>query len=249
MNSTRSATSTKAVILAAGLGSRIRPLTDNVPKSLLTIGDTTILERMLKGIYNAGISDVILVLGYMSDKIEHVVQHSFPDMNVEVVINERYSETNTGYSLLLAADPLAGSAFVKFDADVVFDTEILRLLLACPHENALCIDRNIQLACEEVKVALADGTKVARVSKLVAPADAIGESIGIEKIGSATSSILFAELRSMMEREQNLQEYYEGAYERLIDRGVAFHAIDITGMAWTEIDTLDDYAAAEKLFG
>ncbi|MGK0226005.1 MAG: NDP-sugar pyrophosphorylase family protein, partial [Thermoproteota archaeon] len=65
MNSTRSATSTKAVILAAGLGSRIRPLTDNVPKSLLTIGDTTILERMLKGIYNAGISDVILVLGYM----------------------------------------------------------------------------------------------------------------------------------------------------------------------------------------
>ena len=103
-----------AVILAAGLGSRIRPLTDDVPKTLLTIGDETILARILTGIQEAGIDDVVLVLGYLHQKVEHVVRESFPDLRVQVVVNERYEETNTGYSLLLAADHLEGSAFVKF---------------------------------------------------------------------------------------------------------------------------------------
>ena len=106
-----------AVILAAGLGSRIRPLTDDVPKTLLTIGDETILARMLTGAQDAGIGDVVLVLGYLYQKVERFVRESFPDLRVQVVVNERYEETNTGYSLLLAADHLEGSAFVKFDGD------------------------------------------------------------------------------------------------------------------------------------
>lgn len=239
----------KAIILAAGLGSRIRPLTDHVPKTLLTVGDATILERMLSSVRAAGIDEVVLVLGYLHEKVERVVCEAFPDLHVQVVVNERYAETNTGYSLLLAAELVEGSAFVKFDGDVVFDPEILRRLLSSPNENALCIDSNIALASEEVKVSLSDGTRVAKVSKSLPPTDAVGESIGIEKIGADTAVLLFSELHMMMEHKRHLQDYYEAAYERLIDRGVAFHAVDITGLLWTEIDTQQDYDAAEKLFG
>ena len=238
-----------AVILAAGLGSRIRPLTDDVPKTLLTIGDETILARMLTGAQDAGIGDVVLVLGYLYQKVERFVRESFPDLRVQVVVNERYEETNTGYSLLLAADHLEGSAFVKFDGDVVFDPEVLCRLLSSPYATALCIDRNIELASEEVKVSLSAGTRVAKVSKDVPAAEAVGESIGIEKIGADTARQLFSELRTMMDQKCHLQDYYEAAYERLIDRGVPFHVVDISDLPWTEIDTQQDYDAAEQLFG
>ena len=238
----------KAVILAAGLGSRIRPLTDGCPKTLLTVGDMTILGRMLTTLRSRGIEDVVIVVGYLGQKIDAFVSEHFGDMNIELVTNSRYDETNTGYSLMLAEAFIGGAAFVKFDGDVVFDEEILKRLLAGVDGNYLCIDRNIQLDAEEVKVSLADGSRVALVSKSLAPAEAIGESIGIELINASTSHILFAELRAMMDDPANLQDYYEAAYERLIADGFPFHAVDITGLAWTEIDTRQDYDLANQLF-
>jgi choline kinase len=240
--------STKAVILSAGFGSRIRPLTDNNPKTLLSVGGITILERMLTSIQSCGIDEIVVVVGYQHERIETFVCNKFPELNVRFVVNNRYGETNTGYSLMLAEEFMAGSSFVKFDGDVVFDEKVLRRLLASAEENCLCIDRNIQLESEEVKIVLDSDIRIIRVGKDIAPSDAIGESIGIEKISGYIGTLLFAELRAMMRSEENLQEYYEGAYERLIKRGVAFHAVDITGLKWTEIDTRQDFETAERIF-
>ena len=102
----------KAVILAAGMGSRIRPLTDECPKTLLTVGTTTILERMLTTLRSYGIEDVVIVVGYLSEKIESFVSDHFGDMNIELVTNSRYDETNTGYSLMLAEGFIGGDAYI-----------------------------------------------------------------------------------------------------------------------------------------
>ena len=85
-----------AVILAAGLGSRIRPLTDDVPKTLLTIGDETILARMLTGAQDAGIGDVVLVLGYLYQKVERFVRESFPDLRVD----RKSTRLNSSHALI-----------------------------------------------------------------------------------------------------------------------------------------------------
>jgi len=238
----------KAIILAAGVGSRIRPMTDNCPKCLLEIGGVTILERMLSNIQACGINDVVFVLGYLQEQIEASVKNSFPDLNAQFIVNDLYAETNTGYSLMLTEEYVKGSTFVKFDADVVFDKGILENLLASEDQNWLCIDKNIQLDAEEIKVVVEENNRIIRASKTVMPQDAIGESIGIEKISSDTAVLLFAELRSMMEHAQNHQEYYEGAYERLMKKGVLFYALDITGLKWTEIDTKQDFQIAENIF-
>ena len=238
----------KAIILAAGVGSRIRPLTDNCPKSLLKIGGVTILERMLTNIQGCGINDVVFVLGYLQEQIEEFVKDVFPDINASFIVNARYAATNTGYSLMLTENFVKGSSFVKFDADVVFDKEILEQLIASDDRNCLCIDRNIQLDAEEIKVVVKENNLIVRASKAVPPMEAIGESIGVEKISSHTADLLFAELKAMMVQKQNHQEYYEGAYERLMERNIAFHALDITGLKWTEIDTKQDFVTAEKIF-
>jgi choline kinase len=238
----------KAIILAAGVGSRIRPLTDNCPKSLLKINGKTILEMMLSHIQACGINEVVFVLGYLQDQIKDYVKTHFPDLVVHFITNEKYEVTNTGYSLMLTKDFVQDSTFIKFDADVVFDINILKILIASEYDNCLCIDKNINLDAEEIKVIIKDDNRVVKASKTVNPVDAIGESIGIEKISGETACTLFNELELMMKDEQYHQEYYEAAYERLIEKDVPFHALDISGLKWTEIDTQEDFMLAENIF-
>ena len=237
----------KAIILAAGVGSRIRPLTDNCPKSLLKIGDKTILEMMITHLQDCDIDEIIFVTGYLENKIKEYVEKNFPNIKAHFVLNKKYAETNTGFSLLLTKELVQDSDFIKFDADVVFDQEILKKLIACQYENALCIDKNIHLDAEEIKVIIDDENKILKASKTVDPKKAVGESIGIEKIGKNTAKILFKELEEMMKDEKNHQEYYEAAYERLIEKGINFHALDITGSKWVEIDTKEDFDLAENM--
>ncbi|MDA9902978.1 phosphocholine cytidylyltransferase family protein [Gammaproteobacteria bacterium] len=238
----------KAIILAAGVGSRIRPFTDNCPKSLLKINGKTILEMMLSHIKTCGINEVIFVLGYLQDQIKDYVKIQFPDLIVQFITNEKYEVTNTGYSLMLTKDFVKNSTFIKFDADVVFDINILKTLIASEYDNCLCIDKNINLDAEEIKVIIKDDNRVVKASKTVNPLDAIGESIGIEKISGETAHTLFNDLELMMKDEQYHQEYYEAAYERLIEKDVPFYALDISGLRWTEIDTKEDFMLARKIF-
>ncbi|MDP2162553.1 MAG: phosphocholine cytidylyltransferase family protein [Flavobacterium sp.] len=237
----------KAIILAAGVGSRIRPLTDNCPKCLLKIGGNTILEMMISHIQDCGINEIIFVLGYLQEQIKDYVKTKFPDLNAYFVTNEKYAETNTGFSLLLAKDFVENSDFIKFDADVVFNKEILKKLIECPYENALCIDKNIHLDAEEIKIIIDDKNKILKASKTIDPKKAVGESIGIEKIGKNTAKLLFQELEIMMKDKKNHQEYYEAAYERRIEKGESFHALDITGLDWVEIDTKEDFELAKNI--
>lgn len=238
----------KAVILAAGIGSRLRPLTDHCHKCLLSVGGSAILERMIRNCLSCGVSQFVLVLGHREDEIRTFVDKTFRGIRVTYVVNDRYHDTNTGYSLMLASRAIGVSEFLKFDADVVFDTKILRRLIDCDHPNVLCVDRNIALEAEEVKVVADDEMRVLEVGKLVDPKMALGESIGIEKIGAKAAPLLFAELELMMEDKAHSQDYYEAAYERLLAKTAPFHALDITGLNWTEIDTAEDLAIAHALF-
>lgn len=238
-----------AVILAAGIGSRLSPLTDNCPKSLLSVGGSVILERMIRNCLSCGMSQFVLVLGHRADEIKHFVDKKFRGIRVTYVINDRYRETNTGYSLMLASAAIGTAEFVKFDADVVFDVKVLRQLLDSDRPNVLCIDRDIALEDEEVKVIADDQMRVLEVGKSVDFKLALGESIGIEKISAKTGPLLFAELAEMMESQTHFQDYYEAAYARLVNAGTAFYAHDITGLNWTEIDTAEDFAAANEMFG
>ena len=238
----------KAVILAAGVGSRIKPLTDNCPKTMLKVGGHTILEMMISHSRDCGITDIVFVLGYLQEHIKNYVTDKFPELNAYFITNEKYETTNTGFSLLLARDFVTGSSFIKFDADVVFDKTILSQLISCDHDNALCVDKNIQLDAEEIKVIIRENNRVAKASKTVNPKEAIGESIGIEKIGADTAVQLFAELETMMRDEKNHQQYYEASYERLIEKEVPFYALDISGLNWVEIDTKEDFIKAKEIF-
>lgn len=239
----------KAIILAAGIGSRIRPLTEDRPKCLLEIDEISLLQRMIFHIRECGVDDILIVVGYLQNQIRDHVRTTHPDIDVQYVINDRYQVTNAGYSLMLALEAIDDDTIIKFDADVAFERDILTRLIECDDGNYLCLDRDIKLDEEEIKVIVENGDRVVKASKTVDPRQAVGESIGIEKLDRDTVRKLRRELQLMMKSSRHHQDYYEAAYERLIAKSVPFYTLDITGLKWTEIDTTTDLRAAERQFG
>lgn len=237
----------KAVILAAGLGTRLMPLTNKCPKSLLEVGNKTILEMAISNILDCGINEIIIVTGYFEKQIKDKVKKNFPSENIHFVTNKRYAETNAGFSLMLVKKFVQDVSFIKFDADVVFEKEILQRLIKSKYKNCLCLDKEIALGHEEIKVTMNSKNRVHKINKKVDPKIAIGESIGIEKIDKNAGSLLFQELELMMKDKRNHQAYYETAYENLIVKGTPFFTLDITGLKWVEVDTEEDLSVARKL--
>lgn len=238
----------KAVILLAGVGSRLRPLTLNKPKSLLPIGGSTVLEHMITKLRRQGIKSFVIVCGYMEGVIKAYVEQTFIDLDVTFVTNDKYLTTNTGYSLLAAKEPLNGESFIKLDGDVIFDEEIIKRLMAADDGvSYICTDKS-SLDKEVIKVICNQNGDVMRIGNNLPVTKSIGESIGIERIDKQTSSTLFKTLSAMMANEANYQYYYEVAYDKIIQDGSHFKTADITGLDWVEMDGLDDYRQAQTYF-
>lgn len=237
-----------AVILAAGIGSGLGTLTDDAPLCLLTVGGSVMLERMIRNSLSCGISQFVLVLGHKSEQIKTFVDKTFRGIRVTYVMNDRYRDTNSGYSLLLAASAIGSADFVIFDEKVLFDTKIFRPLTDSDLPNVLCFDRNKALAGEGAKIAANDRMRVAAIGTSADPNAVPGNLIGIDKISAVTGPLLFAELGLMMENVSNVKDTCATAYARLLDRGVPFHGLDVSGFNWTEINTAEDLTVANTMF-
>jgi choline kinase len=237
-----------AVILAANTESGFSPKKDTAAKSLLSVGGTVILERVIRNCLSCGISQFVVVLGHRADDIQKFVDKTFRGIRVTYVLNERYSTTNTGYSLLLAAPAIGMADFVKFDAGVVFDTKILRHLMDSDHPSALCIDRNAAARGNEVTVTVDENKRVTHIGQTLDAEAAMGRSIGIEKISSKTGKLIFSELESMMDNPAHTQDRCEAAYAILAGKGAVFHALDITGLGWTQVENEEDFVSANAMF-
>lgn len=238
----------KAVILVAGVGSRLRPLTNNTPKSLLPIGSQTTLGLMVAKLRRHGVSSFVIICGNLAEKIQDYLERTFPELDFTFVQSDRYETTNTGYSLMLAEPHLSGESFIKLDGDVNFDTEILARLMATPDgASYVCVDRS-DVNEEVIKIHCDESGLVTRIGNTIPVEGSAGESIGIEKISAQSAPALFSTLRSMMKEPTNHQKYYESAYDLIVQAGESFRVVDITGLHWVEMDNLADYRQAIEYF-
>ncbi len=240
-----------AIILAAGLSSRLRPLTNELPKCLLSIGEQTILERMISSLKKNNIEEIILVTGFCEEKIQLFIQNKFPAMNIHCVSNPQFATTSNSYSLWYALDYVFSlknnirkeNSLLLFDADIVFDEQILQSIIQEQNENAVVVVQQFQLTEEEVKVQTENNT-IVHIGKDVPPAEASGESIGIEKFSSAVARRLYEILSARKYKDK----FYEESFQILIDEGIKFTATNVTDFRCIEIDTAEDYAVAQKIF-
>ena len=236
----------KAVILAAGVASRLRPWTNRTPKCLLPIGDGTLLDRTLEAVEAAGLRDIVLVTGYLEEQIRARVRERYTRLNVEFVRNADYGSTNNIYSLWLARDRVLGEGLLLLDSDILFDPAILDDLRSAGRPDVLAVKTGTVLGEEEIKVEVDAARRIRTIGKQIPPARAFGESIGIEIFSPAALTGLYRALENKVVREGAVGVFYEAAFQDWIDGGGILTAVDIGARPATEIDTIDDFRAAEK---
>lgn len=237
----------KAVILAAGIASRLRPLTNHTPKCLLKVGDKCLLERAINGLIANNIRHIIIVTGYLQEQIVSFVNGNYPDLTVEFIYNEEYASTNNIYSLWLAKNSIKNDTIILLDSDILFDPLVVKAVIDEPYPNTLALNRH-SLSEEEMKIVAGPDNLIQEISKTCSVKEAAGESIGIEKMSPRYTDALFRELDQMILEEKLSNIFYEAAFERLIKKGENFRIVDTTSLFSMELDTPEDFNAAIDKF-
>lgn len=237
----------KALILAAGIASRLRPLTNDTPKCLLNVGDKCLLQRALDALLSNGLNDFVIVTGYLHEMIEDYIDKNYPNLKVQYIHNELYASTNNIYSFWLAKDAVKDKDILLLDSDILFDSRIVKALLDSPHPNCLALNKH-ELGEEEIKLILDDEYKIKEISKTCSIVDAKGESIGIEKFSPNLTNLLMEEMDDMIVNKGQSNVFYELAFENIIKKGHDIYAVDTTQYFSMELDTVEDFEhACEKL--
>ena len=236
----------RALILAAGTASRLRPLTEHTPKCLLKVNGKTLLERTLDNFISNGITDFLIVTGYLQEMIRDFVAKNYPALNVKFLYNKDYATTNNIYSLFLAEEFAGGNDFILSDSDILFSKDIIAALLADKNPDVLAMNRH-ELGEEEIKIISDADRNVLEISKVCSIKKAVGESVGLEKMSAKYSAALYKELHQIIDNEGLDNVFYEKAFERLIPQGHIFKYLDTTDFFSMEIDTVEDYDKIKDL--
>ena len=233
------------VILAAGMAKRLRPLTDTKPKCLLKVGERTLLERTVDAMRQAGIIEFLVVTGYRGEMIREFLTTHYPQVTIQYLDNVDYEHNNNIYSLWMACQKVRGCDFLLMDSDILCDP-VAVVRIAQEQTAALAVNRH-ELGEEEMKVVVDSDNRITEISKTCRPEDAMGESVGIEKITADYSEALARELDQMILQEGLIDIFYERAFERLIPQGHTFKVVDTTHYFSYELDTPEDFQRAQEL--
>ncbi|WP_042393125.1 sugar phosphate nucleotidyltransferase [Streptacidiphilus carbonis] len=244
------------LVLAAGAGRRLRPYTDTLPKALVPVdGERTILDLTLGNFAEVGIKDVAIVVGYKAEAVyerKAALEQKY-GLTLTLVDNDKAEEWNNAYSLWCARE-LFREGLLLANGDTVHPASVQRTMLDANERLTaagtapgvlLALDTVKKLADEEMKVVVDPATGVRRITKLMEPADATGEYIGLTVINPHAADDLASALQATFERDPQL--YYEDGYQEMVDRGQRVDVQPIGEVSWVEIDNHDDLAKGREI--
>ncbi len=231
----------KVLILVAGTGSRLLPLTRNTPKSLLDLGrGLTLLETQLDAIRPSGVTDIVLLTGYRSAQIEAKIQY-YEDFNFQIVYNPFFEVSNNLISAWMAM-PHIDDDFVLVNGDDIYRSEVFENLLAADGDVVMVVSRKESYDEDDMKVHIS-GDRVYKVSKRLMADEANGESIGMIKFQGQGRRWFADELNRMVRIKENLNVYYLSAIQAVMDAGLPVNYVTCAPGDWAEIDFHPDLVA------
>jgi len=236
---------TKAIILAAGMGTRLRPFTNDRPKCLVEINGQSLLDSQLKTLRANSISDITVIGGYKG--------HMLKNKETELIVNEQYETTNMVYSLFCAKSKLNGECLISY-GDIVYSNDILESLLASTDDISIVIDKNWQAYWEArfsnplddaETLTLSNGNTITEIGKKPRSIKEInGQYIGLMKFSSKGISQLNELYRTLLAKGECMGKTIESAYmtdiiQEAINAGYSVKAVPIFS-EWIEVDSVSD---------
>jgi len=234
----------KAVILAAGQGTRIRSVHGERPKCLIEVDNSTILDHQLEALSKAGVNEVAIVVGYEKEQImNHVIKRQLNQgQRIHFIENPAFAITNNIYSLWLALEWLRGDGFVVLNADVILDADILGAAVRANAPISMIVD---PLWRDETMKVIIHGKRVMQMSKKISREQFSGTYIGITIFSRAIQARFFDRISTMISAGR-VNEFFNVAVQELVDEGVHVGYTSTDGLAWAEIDDPTDLSFAQQ---
>lgn len=242
----------RAVILAAGMGTRLRPLTVDQPKPLVPVQGVPILHNALRCLAEAGVCETTIVVGYRKEAIEQACGPHFAGMRVIYAESSAYAETGSAYSLWLARDALLQGDALILEGDVIFEPAVLKRLLDCRHPDVAAI-APFQATMSGSVVTLTTAGSIAEVlmNRTAAEGGVAGlyKTVNLIRLSEATLRERFVPALDRFVTNGGCAGYVEQLLRELIASGVLrLHACDCGDLRWFEVDSAEDLEVAEGIF-
>ena len=239
---------TNAVILSAGQGRRLLPLTENLPKCLLQVGGRSVLRRQIDTLLQGGVADISVVAGYNVDMVRAHLSEAFPRRRgIEVIYNPFYEVADNLASCWMARAAMRED-FLLINGDTLFEPALLKTALAATTSAVtLVTDSKTDYDADDMKVELR-GERVCAVSKQLPPARAHAESIGMLRFCNGGGGLFRARLEEEMKSPAGLRAWFLSVIDALAREGHVA-ARPVNGGKWCEIDFPADLESAQSLFG
>lgn len=243
------------LVLAAGAGRRLRPYTDSLPKALVPVGpagiegEPTVLDLTLANFAEIGLTEAAVIVGYRKEAVyeRKAALEARYGLELTLVDNDKAEDWNNAYSLWCGRDALKDGVILA-NGDTVHPVSVEKTLLAARGDGKkiiLALDTVKSLADEEMKVVVDPVKGVQKITKLMDPAEATGEYIGVTLIEGDAAADLADALKTTFERDPQL--YYEDGYQELVNRGFRIDVAPIGDIRWVEIDNHDDLARGREI--
>jgi len=239
----------KAVILAAGMGIRLRPLTIDVPKGLIPIEEKTLLERSLDALSKHGFQEVIIVLGYHADQIQQKFGSSYGDLQITYAMNQAYETTGSMYSLLCAKEAINGEDICVLESDLLYDDKALQVLLQAEEQDAILITK-LQHNGDDVYICTDDQGRINKLGKAISDEDkqrARGALMGISRYSADFQTKLFAAAQHDHDSGERKKHYEECVFATSHEQEHPVYTVLSSELVWTEIDNENDLQRAKEI--
>ncbi|MEK6899477.1 MAG: phosphocholine cytidylyltransferase family protein [Nanoarchaeota archaeon] len=230
----------RGVILAAGIGKRLRPLTNHIPKVLLSVGGKSILEHQLDALHLAGFKEVVIIIGFNKETVMKTAGNEYKGMKIIYRINNEYDTTNNLRSLWCARDTL-NVPFVQIHGDLILNSKILYTVISSSVESAVIIDNDSAHFVEDANRVRSENGRIIEINKVISFNDCDGKAIGIYKFSQLAA---MEYIKNLEESKENTRDGFEVALRPTLKK-IPFGIIDVTGLPYAEIDDLNDFRDAE----
>ena len=237
-----------AIILAAGRGSRLLPLTTDLPKCLLPIGNTTVLGMQLDTLFATGVKTATVITGFNAHMVEAEINARKSGPKIKTLFNPFFQVADNLASCWMARKSMKRD-FILINGDTLFTPELLQTILAAPKSDiAVTIDQKGYYDGDDMKITL-DGTRLTQIGKTLPLTETHGESIGMLRFMGEGSKIFRGELKRLMRTREGTKSWFLSAIHGLAQSGQHINTINIKGADWSELDTPEDYEVCLQLFG
>lgn len=237
----------RAVILSAGQGSRLLPMTAQMPKCLLDLCGRSMLEWQLRGLSRMGVPEAVVVTGFHPELVEAELRRIAPqNMRVRTLYNPFYKLADNLASCWMARAELTGPCLI-LNGDTLFEPEIAgRLLAAAPAPITVTIDRKPSYDSDDMKV-VTEGDHLRAIGKTLSADRVNGESIGFLRFEAEGAALFIDEIERTMRTPEGPGKWYLSAINRLAESGADIRVTSIEGLEWGELDFPDDLIQVRAL--